>query len=212
SAEIEKLRQRHAEHDERTRETDEALKAQHEVQRQAEIEARQQIVLAEQRIARLEAVTADLALVVQERAESEHRLNAQVEALRTAEAEHISRLEVATASLHAQEEACKKAEAAARHAEKRSQEEANQLAQLQLARTAALNEAQARAFERQKLSTEIKKLSKEASDHIAAMEAGKARLTVLEETRQRAETKARQRAERELKLQEEVETLQQAEQ
>ena len=55
---------------------------------------------------------------------------------------------------------------------------------------------EARAAKQQKLEDELETLGESAAAQIALMEEAKVRLTTLEETRQNAETKVRQRAER----------------
>lgn len=209
--EIEMLRHSEAEHVERMNKLTANRSVQQTACEQAESEARFATEEHEKTVAELQALRQAMATAAQSRTATEKHLHEQIQAERNAEAEHLRRIEVATASLHEHELARKEAEEKAQRASARVEAEASQVTQLQILRDQALSQAQTTAAEKQRLTLAIEKLSKVANEQKAAMDEAKLRLTALEESRNRAETKVRQRAERELRLQQEIEQLRQAE-
>jgi hypothetical protein len=76
---------------------------------------------------------------------------------------------------------------------------------------AAKSEVEMPATEKQQLSAEIRTLSKEATEEIDRMEQAGTRLTLLEQIRHHAETMVYERADREIRLQAEIEALRRTE-
>jgi hypothetical protein len=204
SAEIENLRRAEAEQKARITNIEDARP---ELEQALQLVSSQALLAAEthaQTVAELESLRQTISAAAESRTATEQHLSEQIAALRTAEAEQLRRIEAARASLHAHEQARKQAEEKAQLASRRAEAEANQLVEMQLVHEKNAGEVNVRAAEKQRLSVEIESLKKVANEQIALMDDAKTRLTALEEARKRAETKVRQRAERETRLQSEI--------
>lgn len=183
--------------------------------RRAETEKLRRAHDEKERLADLEANRHIAEREAQQRNEKEQKLLAEIEALRKAEAEQLKRIEEANAAARRRpaEEMSAPAENEARDcsASRRAEEGETQLAQPEAIRFDTESEGELRAAEKQRLSAEIKTLSKVATEQTDRVEQASARLTLLEQLRLHAETMVYERAEREIRLQAEIAALRQAE-